>query len=216
MQHLSHVDLVFPVRGQALARDHGYALYGALSRALPALHGAGWLAIQSIPGHIKAPETLDLGGRSQLRLRVPVEQIAQVLPLSGAALDVAGSHLELGPPAVHQLRPAAVLDARLVVIKLTGGPGTPFDRQAFETRFLAEAQRQLARMEVTGVLQLCGRGRISVGGRRVIGYAVRVSGLSSEHSVVLQAHGLGGKRTMGCGFFRPSRWKQALALEPAA
>lgn len=216
MQHPSHVDLVFPVRGQTLAKDHGYALYGALSRALPALHGAGWLAVQPIPGHLRPPETLDLGGRSQLRLRIPVEQIAQVLPLTGAALDVAGAHLELGPPAVHQLRPAAVLDAHLVVIKLTGGPGKPFDRQAFEARFLAEAQRQLARLEVIGTPQLCGRGRISVGGRRVIGYAVRVSNLSPEHSLALQAHGIGGKRTMGCGFFRPSRWKQAIALEPAA
>ncbi len=32
------VDLCFPVLGQTLPSDHGYALYAALSRVLPALH----------------------------------------------------------------------------------------------------------------------------------------------------------------------------------
>lgn len=216
MQQSTHVDLVFSVKGDTLTRDHGYALYGALSRAVPALHGASWLAVHPIPGRLTTPESLDLAGGSQLRLRLPVEQIGQVLRLTGAVLEVAGTRLELGPPTVQQLLPAAVLDARLVVIKLTEGPGKPFDRAAFEQRFLAEANRQLARHAINGTTELRGRGRIAVGGRRVIGYAVRVSELSPEHSIALQIHGLGGKRSMGCGAFRPCRWKQAAALEPAA
>ncbi len=216
MQQSTHVDLVFSVKGRALTRDHGYALYGALSRAVPALHGTSWLAVHPIPGRLSSPDSLDLAGGSQLRLRLPIEHIGQVLPLTGAALEVAGNHLELGPPTVQQLRPAAILDSRLVVIKLTEGPSKPFDRGAFEQRFLAEANRQLARHGIIGVAEVRGRGRIVVGGRRVIGYAVRVSSLSPEHSLALQIHGLGGKRAMGCGVFRPSRWKQAAALEPAA
>lgn len=216
MQQSTHVDLVFSVKGQTLTRDHGYALYGALSRAVPALHGTSWLAVHPIPGRLTGSGSLDLAGSSQLRLRLPVEQIGQVISLTGAVLDVAGSRLELGPPTVQQLHPAAVLDARLVVIKLTEGPSKPFDRAAFEQRFLAEAHRQLARHGIVGVAEIRGRGRITVSGRQVIGYAVRVSALSPEHSIALQIHGLGGKRSMGCGVFRPSRWKQAAALETAA
>jgi hypothetical protein len=36
---------------------------------------------------------------------------------------------------------------------------------------------------------------------------VRVLGLSADDSLKLQICGLGGKRTMGCGIFRPARIK---------
>lgn len=212
----THIDLVFPVRGERLSRDHGYALYGALSRAMPSVHGADWLGVHSIPGKLKGVDVIDLEGESRLRLRVPVARVADVLGLSGCALEVGGSKLVVGAPTIHQLRPAAVLDARLVVIRVTGGAGKPFDRDGFAQRFLAEASRQLARLEVSGTIDLRGRGRIRVGGQRVIGYAVRIADVSPDDSVRLQIHGLGGKRRMGCGLFRPARWKQALALEPAA
>ena len=95
------------------------------------------------------------------------------------------------------------------MIRLTGGVPKPFDRNAFETRFLAEAHRQLIAHEIRGDLELSGRDSLRVGGRRVIGYAVRVLGLSPEHSLKLQSVGLGGKRTMGCGLFRPARIREA-------
>lgn len=206
MTDTSHVDLAFPVRGsRQLARDHGYALYGALSRALPQLHDARWWSVQMVPGRMITPDLLDLGGGSTLRLRVPVDKIAAVIPLAGATLDVHGAALTLGPPAVHPLMPAPELDAHLVVIKLTHGLTKPFDGPAFNQRFEAEARRQLATVGVEGELSLRGRRAITVGGRRVIGHAVRVAGLAPEHSVKLQIAGLGGKRTMGCGVFRAAR-----------
>jgi CRISPR-associated protein Cas6 len=128
--------------------------------------------------------------------------------LAGARLNIAGHDVELGPPTVHPLIPAAMLDARLVVIKLTAGIGSPFDRAAFETRFLAEAHRQLAKHEIVGAIELSGRQRLTVGGRRIIGYSLRVGGLTAESSLKLQIVGLGGKRTMGCGIFRPARIKE--------
>lgn len=202
----SHVDLAFPVRGsRQLARDHGYALYGALTRALPQLHDAHWWGTQLVPGRMITPDVLDLGPGSTLRIRVPVDKIAAMLPLAGVTLDVHGAALTVGAPAVHPLTPAAELDAHLVVIKLTNGVPRPFDPAAFNQRFEAEARRQLARLEIEGVLSLRGRRAMTVGGRRVIGHAVRVSGLSADHSLKLQVAGIGGKRSMGCGVFRPSR-----------
>lgn len=39
--------------------------------------------------------------------------------------------------------------------------------------------------------------------RRMVGYAVQVTGLTAEESIKLQEHGLGGRQKMGCGFFVP-------------
>lgn len=208
MQDPSHVDLSFPVRGQTIAKDHGYALYGALSRVVPAIHGASWLGIHGIAAQVAGVEQLSIHAGGTMRIRIPLDRISTLLELAGKQIEVKGQPVVLGPPSIHPLEPADVLDAKLVAIKLTGGvksPDHPFDRDEFSRRFLAEAKRQLERVGVVGAIELRGRSCLEVGGRRVIGYAVRVGGLSQEHSILLQVTGIGGKRTMGCGLFRPSR-----------
>lgn len=202
-----HVDLAFPARGRTVPRDHGYALYGALSRLIPSIHGADWMAIQGISGRLLNIDMLTLEPMGMLRLRAPVEKISDLLALTGATLEVSGHHIELGAPTVHALAPVSVLDARLVVIRLTGGVAKPFDRAEFERRFVAEAQRQLVEHGIRGDLELSGRQSLRVGGQRVMGHSVRVLGLSADDSLKLQILGLGGKRTMGCGIFRPARIK---------
>jgi len=209
---MSHVDLSFPVRGQTIPRDHGYALYGALSRVVPELHGAGWLAVHGIGAKLLGPETLTLHPTGTLRVRIPLDRIGTVLPLAGKIVEIAGRPLVIGVPSVLPLQPAPVLDARLVVIKLTGGlkhEGLPFAPSDFVTRFQAEASRQLAQLGIANELRILGRSSIKVGGRRVIGCAVQVAGLTDEHSILLQVRGIGGKRTMGCGVFRPARSSRA-------
>lgn len=200
-----HVDLAFSVHGRAIPRDHGHALYGALSRLIPGVHGADWIAIHGIAGKRLNPEELTLEPMGALRVRVPVNKIAELLVLAGANLEVSGRHVEIGAPTVHALTPVAALDARLVVIRLTGGITRPFDRAEFERRFVAEAQRQLVKHGIRGDLELSGRQSLRVGGQRVLGHSVRVLGLSADDSLKLQICGLGGKRTMGCGIFRPAR-----------
>src|SRR5262249_25433300 len=44
---------------------------------------------------------------------------------------------------------------------------------------------------------------LRIKGRRIIGYALRVSALSAEESIRLQEEGLGGRRRLGAGFFLP-------------
>lgn len=208
MQEPSHVDLAFPVRGRTVAKDHGYALYGALSRVVPAVHGASWLGIHGIAGRVAGPAELAIHLGGTLRVRVPIDRVPTVLVIAGKQIDVKGKPIIVGPPSIYPLEPVDELDARLVAIKLTGGAKAshlPFDRDEFERRFLDEAKRQLGRLRVAGELSLRGRTSLEVSGRRVIGYAVRVTGLSQEDSIALQIAGIGGKRTMGCGLFRPSR-----------
>jgi CRISPR-associated protein Cas6 len=205
MSASQYVDIAFPARGRTVPRDHGYALYSALSRCLPSIHGADWIAIHGFSGWALDAETLALDANSVLRVRAPAPMIAELLELVGATLDVEGHRVRLGSPTVHALPPVAVLDARLVVIRLTGGIAKPFDRILFERRFLAEARRQLGELGIRGELELSGRQSLRVAGQRILGHSVRVLGLSMDDSLKLQVSGLGGKRTMGCGIFRPAR-----------
>jgi CRISPR-associated protein Cas6 len=208
------IDLAFPVRGRTVPSDHAYALYGALSRSIPGVHGADWIGIHGIAGARQPSGDVGIEARGMMRVRVPAERITSLLGLVGSTLDVAGHSVEVGAPTVHALTPVATLDARLVVIRLTGGVPKPFDRAAFESRFVAEGHRQLVAHGIRGDLELSGRRSLRVGGRRVIGYAVRIHGLSADHSLQLQSLGIGGKRTMGCGLFRPARIRE-VARNPA-
>lgn len=206
------IDLAFPLRATKVPRDHGYALFSAVSRRIPSVHGGRWLGIHPLSGQPVA-EGLTIRAGAHLRLRLPAERIPEVLPLAGQTLDVAGATLSLGIPQVFQLVPAATLDARLVVVKVTrpplkggtAGEAPTIDVQQLASRVDAELHRQLARMDVAGQLTLCGRQRIAVAGKRVVGFSVRVAELSPQGSLRLQEEGLGGKRAMGCGLFRPTR-----------
>lgn len=209
----SYVDVAFALQGGAVPRDHGYPLYSALCRNVPALHSAPWLAVHPLSGTRIDSELLMLPRRAQLRLRLPVEKLPVVLPLAGRRLDLGRHAIRVGTPTVQALVPAPSLDARLVVVKVTsvahkprrGGEKEALDTVALQARVASELHRQLTDLAVQGNIELTGRGRLSVNGRRVVGFSVRVSGLSPEHSLILQAFGLGGKRRMGCGLFRATR-----------
>lgn len=205
------IDLAFPLQGASdalqLPRDHGYPLYAALSTIHPPLHESRWLGVHPLSGQPDGAGGLLLT-KPQLRLRLPFDRIRDVLPLAGKRLSVLGRHLTLGAPAIHALEPAATLDARIVLIRLTEMPRQDgaTDRPAFERAFLAECERQLHTIGVTQAdVTLHGTRSLEVKGQRLRGFSVRVAGLTAEGSLALQAHGLGGKRAMGCGLFRPTR-----------
>jgi CRISPR-associated endonuclease/helicase Cas3 len=44
--------------------------------------------------------------------------------------------------------------------------------------------------------------------RRIVGYALRIKGLSDEESLIVQEHGLGSRRRMGCGVFVEDRTRE--------
>ncbi len=208
------IDLSFPLQGSstALPIDHGYALYGALSRIAPSLHEARWLGVHPLSGQPDGEGALILT-KPHLRLRLPVDRLRDVLPLAGQRLVLLDRPFSIGAPTIHALTPAATLDARLVLIRLTLLPrndGTT-DRLAFEAAFLAEAQRQLAALGIAdAALSLRGTRSLAVKGQRIRGFSVRVANLSAEASLALQSGGLGGKRAMGCGLFRPTRFEVRL------
>jgi CRISPR-associated protein Cas6 len=191
----------FPLQGRQLPADHGYVLYSAITRALPELHGQTWLGIELVSGVPWREGIIALPARgAALRLRVPADHYGQLLPLAGRRLDIAGHHLRLGIPTAHPLQPASSLYARLVTIK----------KFTESEPFLDAARRQLDALGVTAALELPvddeGRVRrrvITIRDRRVVGFSLAAHGLNDQDSLLLQTHGLGGRRSMGCGHFNP-------------
>lgn len=212
-----HLDLFFPVLGSTLPSDHGYALYSALSDALPAVHnGAVPLAIAPVRGQYADRGLLQLEPRrARLRLRLPAEAIPTVLPLAGRSLNIASHTIRLGVPQVQALIPAAALIARMVTIKRSDRRDRSRTKDYMEpAAFLEGIRRDLVRLGIHGepgiplVTSGPHAGRpcrrvLRIKNRRVVGFALQVTALTAEESIRLQETGLGGRRKMGCGFFMP-------------
>jgi CRISPR-associated protein Cas6 len=209
---LAMVDLVFPVVGFHLPTDHGYALYGAMSRLLPCLHdGSVRFGFLPITGSYIGRGMLQLDARrSHLRVRVPVNDLPRVLPLAGNGLEVMGHRVRLGVPQVEALQPAATLVSRTVAIKSKANEGS-FGVEGF----LQAAQRQLSELGIEGILSVPEntvaarkhsplRRVVRVKGVQIVCYALLVEGLKPDESLRLQERGIGGRRRLGCGVFIPA------------
>lgn len=189
------VDLSFKVQGETLPSLHGYALYGAICRAQPALHEADWLGVHTFHGDRLGDRLIRLPPRSRLMLRLPSEHIGTALALAGKTLAIEGHKLTVGVPEIRPLVFAPSLSARMVTVKGFLEP-EPF-REA--------VMRQMLALDVSGTIEVGPRLVQPIGDKKVVGFAMRVHGLSEGASMRLQASGLGGRRRMGCGLFRPSR-----------
>lgn len=194
------VDVSFPLRGAGLPLDHGYALFGALARVVPALHEHPAWGVHPVLGERSGVDMLALTPKSRLKIRIPGDRIGDLLPLSKVALDVDGFKVSLGFPQIMPLTPAAHLRARLVTIK-----GFFQDVVPFEEAF----RRQIAALD--GLDQPAESIEVVVGPRRilrvkdktVVGFPVGLTGLGATASLRVQAQGFGGRRHMGAGIFVP-------------
>ncbi|HEX8200170.1 MAG TPA: type I-MYXAN CRISPR-associated protein Cas6/Cmx6 [Isosphaeraceae bacterium] len=195
------IDLSFELEGDRIPLDYGYALFSALSRVVPRLHGDLRVGVHPIRGVRREPRVLTLVPASRLRLRLPPEDLVSYIGLAGAHLDLEGFSLRIGIPRVESLVPSASLTSRIVTIK---------GAQELDT-FGAAVRRQLAEAKISAEPVL--EGEAAAGGparrvfrikdRRLIGFSLRVVGLTAEESLRLQECGLGGRRRMGCGVFIP-------------
>ena len=207
------VDLIFRLVGQELPLDHRYALYGAVCRILPSLHGSTRVGLCPITGTFVGNGKLLLGDHSCLRLRVDAERVAElgIIKLAGQRLEIDGCSIVVGTPSMTTLVPASRLHADLVVIKIeevsNGAKITP-------DLFLTSTRKQLATLQVHGEaaipLILTGphageprRKVLRIKDRTVVGYSLIVEGLAADESIKLQEDGIGGRRLMGCGLFLP-------------
>jgi CRISPR-associated endonuclease/helicase Cas3 len=189
------IDVAFQTSAQgSIPQDHGYSLLAALSHLDQRFHGADWLAIHPIAGQ-PLGGTMVLRPRvSALRLRVPPDRIPEVLVLAGKTLVVAGTRLLLGVSQLYMLRPAAQLASRMVTLKGYTEPG-PFEERV---------KKELESRDIKAAVEVGRRRIVTVAGDKVVGFGLRLSGLSDEDSLAIQYAGIGGRQRFGCGIFGPA------------
>lgn len=191
------VDLHFPIVGtKPIASDHGYELFGAISRVLPWLHESPDVGVHPIRGTQLGDRQLGLTDQSSVTLRLNDTDIGQVLSLAGKSIALGNVRLQIGVPAVWSLKPATSLRSRVVTTK-----------NCLEIdRFLTEIRRQLDELTVSSsVIVTPGKRRtFRVRDKQIVGHELLVEGLSAEESIAIQERGLGGRRHMGCGVFVPA------------
>lgn len=205
------LDVIFPVNGSTIPRDHGYSLYAAISRLVPSVHEAKDTGIFPIRGQNTGDGALFLTDRSALRLRLPAARIPAILPLAGKVLELDGHRLRVGVPRVAPLVPAPTLASSLVLINPWHEKGTPMP-QITPDLFLEAVKRQMGKLGVGGEAGIqaitdgprkgqARRRTLRIKDRVLAGYALIIQGLTADESIRLQAEGIGGKRLMGCGLF---------------
>lgn len=196
------VDVVFPIVGHSLARDHAQALAQALRGVLPWLGTeprVGIHPVKVVPGN--EAQAL-LSNRTRLLLRVPATRVAVLSTLAGHTLDVGSNELRLGTPHVRELLPHATLYAYSVAAASSD-----------ELAFMRVVASELEALNIRGQ-RVCGKhGSIAACGRAIDSFSLMLHGLSPEHSLRLQYHGVGSHRLLGCGVFVPHKSAAAVGAE---
>jgi len=189
------IDLVFKVSGKELAVDHGFALYSAINQVCPVIHSDQDVGLKLIRGRYLGNGRLDISPNSELMLRLPISRIKDYLILVGKSLVVQENIIRVGVPHTRTLISAAVLFSPIVTTK----------NGQEQTRFEAEIRKQMEKLGVKGRISVGRRRTFQVHGKQVVGYETLISELTASESILVQEHGLGGRRKLGCGFFEV--WK---------
>jgi len=209
------VDVRFRLTGSQIPADHGYHLYAAISRHVAATHENPEIGLHPIAGRLVGNRMLALTPASCLRIRIEAARLPQILPLAGKTLDIGGCKAVVGTPDVAALVPSARLYSRLVTIKKFMQPAD----------FLDAANRQLQQLEIRASARLVDqqnkissnhnsesgtrspvlRRTLRIRDKEIVGFALRVEGLTADESIRLQEAGIGGRRKFGCGIFLPDR-----------
>jgi CRISPR-associated protein Cas6 len=193
------IDLVFPLAGRSLPRDHRVALAEALDRLAPWLSdtpGAGPHPVNLVHG---GGEPALLSQRARLVLRVPRERADELgAALAGRTLDIAGHTVQLGAPHARELLPHGTLYAHFVA----ADPAVGDDEAAF-----LDACHQALDALGADSRRICGRRqRIHAGlAAPLVGYSLMLHGLAGDDALRVLRAGVGAHRRLGCGLFVPHR-----------
>jgi CRISPR-associated protein Cas6 len=187
------VDVAFALRGGSIPADHGWHLFRLLAERLDWLAADPDAGIHPIRGSRAVAGAIYLGARARLMLRLPRERAEASFALSGTRFDL-GSEVEVGNAHLRPLFAHGTLYSQFVTT------GTP-DEARFQRDVSAELERAGIRCKI-----ICGRmRRAQTQGAEIVGYSLMLHELSPEHSLTMQATGLGAERKLGCGLFIPHK-----------
>lgn len=187
------LDVAFSLRGDAVPADHGWQLFQQLAGRLDWLAAEAAAGVHPIRGARPVAGEIHLDARARLMLRLPQERIEQAFALAGAQLDL-GSGVRVGSARLRPLFAHGTLYSQFVS---TGAP----DEAGFQQDISAELRRAGIDCKV-----ICGRMRRALTqDAEIVGFSLMLHELSPEHSLRMQATGLGAARKLGCGIFVPHK-----------
>ncbi|MDD5175596.1 MAG: type I-MYXAN CRISPR-associated protein Cas6/Cmx6 [Sterolibacterium sp.] len=204
------VDVLFALRGNAIATDYALPLWQALQASLPWLAEEPDVSILPLARVSQGQGNLFLGRHTRLELRLPQRLVDAAYVLCGLSLDLgAGADLsgtvEICSASLRPLRPAAVQYSSFVTLG-----------HSAEAEFVDEAKRLLDLIGVDCQL-VCGKARTQPGDEiagmegTLRGFSLMLHGLTREDSLRIQRTGLGAGRKLGCGIFVPHKSVVAVA-----
>ena len=139
---------------------------------------------------------LYLSHRIKLVLRLPKQRIDAAGALLGQTLDVVGHALRADKMTVRPLWRIATLFSRDVAISAGDD----------ETVFLKAAVEQLGALGIRPMKMLCGlMTNIATPAGTLKTRGLMLADLTFDESMLLQQHGLGPQRKLGCGLFLPHK-----------
>jgi len=187
------VDVAFSLRGGTIPADHGWQLFRLLAERLAWLAAEDYAGVHPIRGSRAVAGEIYLGARARLMLRLPRERAEPSFALSGARFDL-GNEVEVGSAHLRPLFAHGTLYSQFVTT------GTP-DEAGFQRDVSAELERAGIVCKI-----ICGRiRRAQTQDAEIVGYSLMLHELSPEHSLRMQATGLGAARKLGCGLFVPHK-----------
>jgi len=188
------VDVVFALKGHAIARDHAQALHQALVTLWP------WLATDSVAAiHplklVPGTEALGLlSQRTRLVLRVQADRMEELAAAGWLRLELLGQRLQLGEPQLRELRPYSAMYAYRVA---ADGPD--------EAAFMARVGRELDRLGIAAA-RVCGKHqRLQRQDGLLDAFSLLLHEMTLQDALQLQQQGLCEHRLLGCGVFVPHK-----------
>lgn len=200
------VDLSYVIKCKCLPLEHMYSLSESLYTALPWLKDEKLAGIHPINGAESGNgwersddpnELIYLSRRQKMTLRLPKEHLASAESLVGQTLNVDGHDIEIGKTSIKQLSDLPTAFCRTILT----------DGRMNEDDFLQWAFEELKALDISVRKMMPGKERItklSDTSERVT-RSLMVAELKQSESVLLQQHGLGEGRKLGCGIFLPQK-----------
>lgn len=201
------IDISFNIICKQLPIDHAWELREQLQHALPWLkendqagihqiHVAesnnGWLRPESGENAVLYPSR-----RTRLYLRIPNEYLKETKALSGETLTIAGKALKLGKPKTKELINTSILFSRSVASNINES----------ENDFLLRSAKEIHELTGIKIKKMMGGKTHTIKTPRgdLFTRHLMIADLDTDPSIILQQHGLGGERQLGCGIFLPHK-----------
>ena len=200
------IDLSYVVKCKCLPLEHMQELYDSLSKVLPQLKDDKFAGIHPINGSESGngwerssdPSALIyLSRRQKMTIRISKDYLQDAENLVGQIINVAGYDIELGKTSVKKLSDLPTTFCRSILI----------DRQMDEDDFLQWAFNELKSLDIIVNKMMAGKERVVQlpNGKERVTRSLMVAELRQAESVLLQQHGMGEGRKLGCGIFLPQK-----------